>query len=132
MFDFGHAADEVISDRRRLADDVCSALRYAGMSAHIMTDEVMPGAEVEVDPGDDDAGGVFVTWIKSPEFVSAVAAEVASLNQSAPVVALSEDVSRCMRDAIIRLLERFSFRSIPYDDGLRPPSVKVVSGEFRS
>ena len=130
MYDFGHAADEVIAARRRLADDVCLALIYSGLQAHLASDENIPGAEVEVDPGDDAAGGVFVTWMKSNEFISAVVAEVAALKQDEAIVLLSEEISRCMRDAIIRLLDDFSFEVIPYDDGQRPPSVKVISGKF--
>jgi hypothetical protein len=52
---------------RELAREVSDALNHAGVLSCLAWDAWdawdKPGARVEVDAGDDEAGGVFINWV---------------------------------------------------------------------
>jgi hypothetical protein len=129
MYGFDRAPDEVIAGWHEIAEKVRLSLEYAGIAAYLATGEPgRPGAEIEVDPGADDAGGVFVSWVRSGELIRAAVEAVKEGRQESPVVVFSESIARHMRDVMVEVLRLSGFQAVPYDDGLRLPSAKVVSG----
>nr|WSX75734.1 hypothetical protein OH826_18860 [Streptomyces sp. NBC_00899] len=127
MSDFINAADDVLADRNQLADQVCRELQLAGIPAFRMVDLVdSVGAEVEVDAGDDEAGGVFVTWRPNPALSQAVAESVRNRELSAPAIRHSGTISSHMRDAIIGILKSAGFRADVADDDMRPMAIHVA------
>ncbi|MEU2778443.1 hypothetical protein ABZ646_37595 [Streptomyces sp. NPDC007162] len=127
MSDFVNASDDVLADRNQLADQVCRELQLAGIPAFLMADAAgSVGAEVEVDAGDDEAGGVFVTWRPDPALSRAVAESVRNRELSAPVIRHSGAIVSHMRDAIIGILSSAGFRAGVADDDMRPMVIHVA------
>jgi hypothetical protein len=123
------ASDDVLASRRELAEQVCVALSAAGVPVHLVgRDAESSGAQVEVDNGDDDAGGVFVTWQPGANLVQAVVESMSQGQTDAPVIALRTSISGYMRDAIVNVLTVFGFRVVSCDDDMRPPAIKVLGG----
>lgn len=127
MSDFVNAPDDVLANRSQLADQVCRELLLAGIPAFQMADAVgSAGAEVEVDAGDDEAGGVFVTWRPDPALSRAVAESVQNRELSAPVIQHSGAIASHMRDAIIGILSSAGFRVDVANDDMRPMVIRVA------
>ncbi|WP_073501606.1 hypothetical protein [Actinacidiphila paucisporea] len=128
MADFEHIPEEVRTKWLQLADEVCAELHLAGLPASRIAGSAMSvGAEIEVDTGDDEAGGVFVTWRPGVQLSEAAAESVKNGRFEESVVLHSGSVSREMCRALLGILNSAGYVVEPSDDDMRPFAVRVVS-----
>ena len=124
------AAGEIVSTRRELADRVCAELRLAGLPASpgsgVAGEAEVVGAVVEVDLGDDAAGGVFVHWQPDPGLTSAVVESMRNGQVDADAVRHSGSIKAHMRDAIIGILRSAGLRVEVERDDMRPFTVRIL------
>jgi hypothetical protein len=114
---------------QRIAEQAREALHMAGLPAfHFGNNERAGGAEIEIDLGDDAAGGVFVAWRPDGRLSQLAAESVRSGQLSHPAIRQAGTVSQIMRDAIILILGSAGFAAEVSDDDMRPLSVRVLSG----
>jgi hypothetical protein len=128
MSDYVRATEDVLADRNKLADQVCQALRLAGLAAFRQPNsDDAAGAEVEVDPGDDAAGGVFVTWNPHRTISEAVIENLQTGRLQAPVIQHSGAIASHMMNAMVGILRSAGFQADASDDDMRPMTVHVAS-----
>lgn len=128
MGDFKHVEEAVKAARARLASGVLAELQLAGLPASHDSDATFSvGAEIEVDSGDDEAGGVFITWRPDLRLSGAAAESVRNGRFDDAVVQHSGSVALFMRDAIIEILKSAGFVVESSTDDMRPLSVHVIS-----
>ncbi|MCL8014550.1 hypothetical protein [Streptomyces sp. AS02] len=129
-FDHREAPENVIAERNALADRVCRELTLAGMPAFRDDRDDQAGAQVEVDTGDDAAGGVFVDWRTDPTLRQAAFDSMQSGDYTAPAIRHDGAVCSHMQKAIIGILTSAGFQAeaaATFDGDLRPLSVRVAS-----
>ncbi|TBO60838.1 hypothetical protein EYS09_04530 [Streptomyces kasugaensis] len=130
MSHFSNAADDVIAERGELAVQVQRELELAGISAYRLVGTTeRAGAEIEVDRGDDAAGGVFVTWKPHPTVSARAVESVRNGEYHARSIRHSGAIAMHMRDAVIGILVSAGFRAEASDDDMRPLAVRVRGGE---
>ncbi|MGV4926059.1 hypothetical protein K2224_17160 [Streptomyces sp. BHT-5-2] len=130
MVDYANVSDEVIANRNFLADKVHRELELAGIATLRQGDgEERAGAQIEVDLGDDSAGGVFVSWNPHPILSQAASDAVRKGQLQAPVIRHSGAVVSHVRDAITGILVSAGFRVDVADDDMRPLAVRVWGDE---
>ncbi|GAA2823620.1 hypothetical protein [Crossiella cryophila] len=114
---------------RRLADDVRDTLAEAGLP---MTGDLSPGlrvgVRVEVDPADDEAGGVWVDWCTHPRMAEAAANCVAEGRVDDPVLTRQGDVQEAMQQALLAILTSAGFQASDPDHDYRPYELQVTAG----
>ncbi|MEW1677227.1 hypothetical protein [Streptomyces noursei] len=125
MYDFKHAPADIIAEREKLAEQVQRELELAGVVAFQIDVKVQVGAEIEVDRGDDAAGGVFVTWKPHPTLSTAAVESLQNGEYQAQAIRHHGTVIMHMRDAIIGILVSAGFRAEISDDDMRPFVVRV-------
>jgi hypothetical protein len=114
---------------RRVAEDAREALRMAGLPAfQFGQNQSAVGAEIEIDLGDDAAGGLFVAWRPDRQLSQLAAESVRNGQLNHPSIRQAGLVSKTMRDAIISILNSAGFTAEESGDDLRPLSLRVVSG----
>jgi hypothetical protein len=129
MTDFQHVSLSTEESYNTLATLVHSALEVAGLPTHYHSmGSMMPGAEIEVDTGDDNAGGVHVIWRPSKELSMAAVERIRQGKLNDPVIEHSGSVKLFMRDAIIAILASAGFSLQPSTDDMRPLAILVNSG----
>jgi hypothetical protein len=111
--------------RAALAAAVRAVLVGAGLPVPEDADSGEHGAQLEVDLGDDAAGGVFVTWRLG-------AAHVEDTNRSLLDGGFDDAAARrsgiaavAMRDAMIEILRFEGLDARPSDDVMRPLALRV-------
>jgi hypothetical protein len=127
-FEHLRADDATLAARRELVQRVCTALTYAGVPA-FPSDGVSarPGAAVEVDGGNDEAGGVYVWWKPSPELSRTVVDNLTADRTDDPADQLFLSISLAMRDAMMLILRQSGLRVGPVDDFTQaPPGILVL------
>ncbi|WP_275461407.1 hypothetical protein [Streptomyces noursei] len=125
MYDFKNAPDDIIAEREKLAEQVQRELELAGFVAFQMDMEKRAGAEIEVDRGDDAAGGVFVDWKPHPTLSRAAVESLQNGEHQAQAIRHHGTVIMHMRDAIIGILISAGFQAEVSDDDMRPLAVRV-------
>lgn len=122
--------EEVLDERRRLAEQVQAALRTAGMPVHVVPgSDCAAGAEVEVDNGDADAGGVFVSWEVDPRLSQVAGEHLIEGRTGSPLMQYYGAIGRHMRAALLEILRSGGFEAEPtWDDDMRPLSIVVLGG----
>jgi hypothetical protein len=126
--DFKQAEEVVKAGWAQLAGGVLVELQLAGLPTSLISDAAFSvGAEIEVDPGDDEAGGVFVTWRPDERLSGAAAESVRNGRFDDAVVQHSGSVALFMRNAIIEILKSAGFSVEPSMDDMRPLSAHVIS-----
>jgi hypothetical protein len=129
MTGFQHVSLSTEESYNTIATLVYSALEVAGLPAHYHSmGSMMPGAEIEVDTGDDEAGGVHVVWRPSKQLSLAAIELIRQGKLSDPVIEHSGSVKLVMRDAIIAILASAGFTLQPSTDDMRPLAILVKSG----
>jgi hypothetical protein len=133
MFEELRADDVTLAVRHKLADRVRTALKYAGVPTYPSgTTQVRSAAGVEVDGGNDEAGGVYVTWEPSSELVQAVIDSYTAGRTDGPINETYFAITLAMRNALVQILRHSGFRVLAIDDyAVGPPRVFVIgfSGE---
>ncbi|WP_369149134.1 hypothetical protein [Streptomyces sp. R44] len=115
---------------QKLARRVRDELAAAGLP--VVAPELDPvlagGAEVDIDDGDDAAGGVFVGWQASPR-LRACASRAFRLKQlDEPVLRHSSAVQGAMVQAMAQVLASAGFSVEDARDEYRPPAVAGPGG----
>ncbi|MGW1952422.1 hypothetical protein ACWCPI_06600 [Streptomyces sp. NPDC001920] len=130
-FDHREAPEDVVAERTALADQVCRELALAGLPASREDRDDQVGALVEIDTGDDAAGGVFVDWRPDPALTRAAMERMQKGEYRAPVIEHDGAVRAHMQKAITGILRSAGFRAdaaADFDGDLRPLSVRVEPG----
>ncbi|MGI5377542.1 hypothetical protein ACQEV2_25530 [Streptomyces sp. CA-251387] len=102
-----HAPADVLAERRALAERVCRETRLAGLNAFLlegMDAAYQVGAEVEVDPGDDAAGGVLVSWKPDEALLDAAMERLQKGRLDAPEFLHYVAVCTRMQEAIVAII----------------------------
>jgi len=89
-----------------------------------------PGAQLEVDLGDDAAGGVFVTWRVGAAHVEDANRSLLDGGFDDAAARRSGVVSVAMRDAMIEILRFDGLDARPSDDVMRPLALRVGSARL--
>lgn len=123
--------DEVDDDAGRaldvLADQVLRSLEAAGLPAFRSGGgEDASGAEIEVDRGDDAAGGVHVTWRPAAQLVDDAGDALLQGRLSDHAIQRSGAIKFAMKDAIGSVLTVFGFVVDDSEDDMRPASIRVI------
>lgn len=128
MFEEYRAPASTSDAWRALADRVREVLDAAGIPSHFAEDLPRPaGAEIEIDHGNDEMGGVFVDWRPGAALVEAVNEATAKGRASDPAIRRFMAITTAMRDAMIGVLRDSGLEVIAVDDyAARPPAVQVV------
>jgi hypothetical protein len=108
-----------------LADAVRSELTGAGLPVGDESDAGFAGAEVEVDLGDDAAGGVFVTWRAGSLHVEAANRSLIDGGFDDAATRRTDVIATTMRDAMITILRAAAFDASLSDDDMRPLALRV-------
>ncbi|WP_326644727.1 hypothetical protein OG884_11070 [Streptosporangium sp. NBC_01755] len=133
---FERVSAEASARLNRLAAQVRNALVTAGLP--VLAPELAPqlaaGAEVDVDPGDDAAGGVFVSWQVSPRLRDCALRELKYMRtppeDDAEIAAVRHQgaISRAMMHAMIDVLTSAGFSAADAHEEYRPFALRVLSG----
>jgi hypothetical protein len=128
MFEHLRADDATLAARSNLAHQVKAALTYAGLPARSNGAElVRSAAEVEVDVGNDEAGGVWVRWVPSSGLVEAVIDSNRASRTDGPVSESYFTITLAMRNAILQILRHSGFQAYSIDDyAMGPPVIQVL------
>ncbi|MGY3056761.1 hypothetical protein ACVWZD_001006 [Streptomyces sp. TE3672] len=126
MAEFERVEGAVEAALNLLADQVADELELAGLSV-LKDGNAGTGAEIEVDAGADEAGGVYVTWHPESRLSSAAAVAVQQGRFDEPVIQHSGTVKRIMRDAISAILQSSRFSVEQSTDDMRPLAIRVTS-----
>lgn len=121
---FQVASDEVMAERTNVAEQVCHELRIAGLPAYLDgTEPDLPcGAEIHVDNGADEVGGVTIQWLSKLDNDHS--------SRSSSGVSWARQAGRItghMNTAIIGILELAGLEARENEDDLNPLDVRVVT-----
>src|SRR5690349_15608444 len=117
MFEEFGASEEDSDAWRALAERVRAVLDEAGIPNHSADDLPRPpGAEIEIDHGGDEMGGVFVDWRAGEALHSAVQEATMAGRADDPAIRQSMLISMSMRDAMIGVLRASGLNVVPVDD----------------
>ncbi|NUR03088.1 MAG: hypothetical protein HOY79_43240 [Streptomyces sp.] len=118
-------SEDALRQIRELADLAAATLKSHGFS--LAADE-FGGFIVEIDAGDDEAGGVYIKW-KSPTAVSSKVTElIRSQELKSPFLAQAAQYSSSMQKALANSLKLSGFL-VDLEDDMRPFGVRVISQE---
>src|SRR5205823_7200573 len=99
MVEFEHVNSQAVERLRDLADRVHIILVAAGIPTFdISTSNPHGGAEIEVDTGDDHAGGVYISWGFSHELSEEIRGYLLNKEYSHPRMQYSGKIRLAMRD----------------------------------
>lgn len=119
----------VLDEWNRLAARVRDTLAEAGLPVAAENEpEYFAGVTVDVDPGDDEAGGVFVLWRPHRRLGNAVAESVTAQRVDDPVLEHFGAIAEAMRQAIWSILDSAGFTATEPHTDYRPLQLQVVSG----
>lgn len=123
MYEHHVASEEVMAERNKTARRVRHELQAAGLPAYIdgIDPDLPAGAEVSVDNGVDNLGGVTVEWLAGLSEPSTRSDSGLSPAKQAGLV------SRHMNTAIIEILKIAGLAASENEDDLNPLTVRVAS-----
>jgi hypothetical protein len=123
------SADE-LAGMQVLARRVRSELAAAGLPvpAPGLAPVLAGGAEVMVDDGADQAGGVFVNWAASPRLQACTSRVLRHRQLDDPLLRHSAEVKAAMMQAMAAILTSAGFTVQDADDDYRPYQLRVVDG----
>ncbi|SEH02036.1 hypothetical protein SAMN05444920_12392 [Nonomuraea solani] len=132
MADFERRSDEELGALRALAERVAFELDRAGLPI-ITGSETRPagGAELELDPGDDSAGGLYLHWRNAHLLADEVSEQLLGGRLSSPLIDHAGRIGSAMCEAMIKILESSGIGAGMSTDDLRPLSVRVHEGGHR-
>jgi hypothetical protein len=126
---FERMSPDELAGMEVLARWVRNELAAAGLPVIPDVNPVLAGgAEVEVDPGRDVSGGVFVGWSASPR-LRECAGRTFSLRQlNDPLLRHSSQIAAAMTQAMAAILTSAGFTVEDANDEYRSDQLRVVSG----
>lgn len=124
------AGAEVLAERERIAARVRDELVAAGLPvvASGLSPVLSQGAEVTVDPFDDDIGGVSVAWRSSPQLRNCVLRSVKLNLPDDPTLAHQRVVLAAMLPAITAILASAGFTVRDSLNDYAPCTLEVLAG----
>ncbi|MER8090703.1 hypothetical protein ABTZ57_37910 [Streptomyces sp. NPDC094048] len=124
------AGAEVVAERERIAARVRDELVAAGLPvvASGLNRVLSQGVEVTVDPFDDDAGGVSVSWSSSPRLQSCVMRAARHNLLDDPALAHQQVVLEAMLAAITAILVSAGFTVRDSLNDYAPFTLEVLAG----
>lgn len=126
MFDFKHISTEEAERLKGLAARVKVALTTAGISVVDPSSVALNGgAKIEIDAGDDDSSGVYVSWALAPGLSADVSHHLLAGEPNHDIVKKSGRIRVAMREAIIAILDSSGFTAEFASDDMRPLAVSV-------
>jgi hypothetical protein len=124
--DFKHVDSEAAERLMHLADRARAALIAAGIPAFdIMSPEALGGAAIEVDTGDDEGGGVYISWVLSRELTDEINNLLLTNQLSHERIQYSGKVRAAMRDAVIAILNAAGISARPAAGDMRALQVSI-------
>jgi hypothetical protein len=121
-----HVDDEAAARLRDIATRARAALVSAGIPAFDSEDPSPDGgASVQVDTGDDAAGGVYVQWVFPRSLTDDINAYIIDKQFTHPTVKYSGVVYGAMRDALLSILRASGFSAELADEDMRPFAVVI-------
>jgi len=130
VYNFRRASSEVVASWKSMADQVSKELQLAGLPV-VRTDAEAVGAEIEIDEGGDEEGGVYVKWYPDPQLWKAAADSVQQGRLDEPVIQRSGTVKTVMCGAISEILQAAGF-VIGQAGDLRPLTIRVIASPMHS
>ena len=123
------ASDEELAGREALAGQVRRELVAAGLPvvAEGLGSELASGAEVEVDPVDDAAGGVYIVWQESPRLRHCALRAFRLRQLDEPVLQHSYAIGAAMMEAIATILASAGFSVEDARNEYRPQQMRVLA-----
>ncbi|WP_431992079.1 hypothetical protein [Streptomyces albogriseolus] len=122
-----HMSEETLRDIRELAELTTMTLKSHGFSPAFGD---FGGFSVEIDAGDDEAGGVYITW-KLPNLISSKVKElIRSQELQSPFLARVAQHSSDMQKTLADSLQLSGFL-IEVADDMRPFGIRVIRQEHR-
>jgi hypothetical protein len=114
----------------RLASRVRNELAAAGLP--VITPGLDPvlacGAEVDIDDGDDAAGGVFVGWLPSPRVRASTSRAFRLRQLDDPLLRHSSAITAAMMQAMDAILTSAGFTIEDANDDYRTHQLRVTDG----
>ncbi len=126
MEEFERADRIELSRRQGIASKVAVVLKDAGLP--VLTDagaQSVSGAVIEVDPGEDAGGGVYITWHVGSELVERNNRRLLAGDLVHDEIKFAGHVSEAMMNAIVKVLSFKRFGVEVSDEELRPYAIKV-------
>ncbi len=123
------ADDEVLRRRHALAADVRDELSAAGLPVVADRSTLGTGALVEVDPLDDESGGVVVDWNTHFMLRSAAMDALSEGRHNDSALHYSGTVSKIMLGAIADILETAGYTLLRDYNDMSPYSILVTGHE---
>lgn len=128
MADFGHVSEPEAEKLYRIARRAKASLRNFGFRANNPPDTSdVGGAVVEVDTGDDPAGGVHVRWSLPKSVNEEVVRHVVAGEVEHPSIAQAEAISDLMSQVIVAVLVADGFDARISDDGMNAGFIDILS-----
>ncbi|WHT19713.1 hypothetical protein N8J89_01065 [Crossiella sp. CA-258035] len=124
------AEPEELARREFLAVCVRDELAAAGLAVvpRTFSGDLYPGAEVSVDPGRDEIGGVHVDWVVSPRLRACARRAVNSGRLDDPAIGYSYRVGEAMVAAMTAILREAGYTVQPSRDEYRIGELQVTAG----
>jgi hypothetical protein len=110
-----------------LALDALEVLLSAGLPRSVEAGaDISAGITVEVDSGDDEAGGVYLMWRPDGQLVNEAALAVLNGRLDDPAIGRSAVFKAAMKDAMLSILASSGFLVEESRDDLNPLAVRVL------
>ncbi|ACU72879.1 hypothetical protein Caci_4009 [Catenulispora acidiphila DSM 44928] len=132
---FEKASGEELAERQRVAAWVREELAIAGLPTvgndeHGLHGDVN-GVLVEVDEGDDTAGGVILSWACSDRLTDRIVGAVADRRFEDPAIWHAGAVRQAMNAAVVQILTAAGFTVVDNPNDMHPQSLKVTAAPGR-
>lgn len=123
---YRQVSEAVVAERLRLASSVASILNEAGLPVMIDHGRACSGgAVVEVDRGDDAAGGVYVSWQPDVSLTERNNSHLLTGDLDHVDIAFSGRVCESMMEAMLAILRYRGVDAAAASDDLRPHTLRV-------
>jgi len=126
MAEFKHVDSKAAERLMQLADRARATLIAAGIPAfNIMNPDPQGGAAIDVDTGDDQGGGIYISWSLSRGLTDDINNLLLTNQLSDERIQYSGKVRVAMRDAIIAILNAAGISASPALSDMRALEVSI-------
>jgi hypothetical protein len=126
MDGYQQARGAVVAERLRLASSAASILNEAGLPVAVDPGSARSGiALVEVDRGDDAAGGVYVSWRPGALLIERNNSHLLAGDRNHVDIDFSGQVCESMMEAMLAILRYRGVDAAVTDNDLRPYTIRV-------
>ncbi|MGW4412745.1 hypothetical protein ACWEJ6_52785 [Nonomuraea sp. NPDC004702] len=125
MSNFERVDEATLDAWSRLAARLREDLEAAGFA--FIGHDSAAGVNVEIDPGNDPAGGVFVSWAVGPALVEQIRQPVLSGDLHSPAIRHLGVINEVMEQTLRVILTSAGHCVEPANDEYRPHALRVIS-----